>query len=59
MVETGQTLKDNGLVEMTSIFEITSRLIANRVSYRMKNKQIQAICDVLEKVIPVPEIRMK
>lgn len=60
MVETGQTLTDNGLVEMTSIFEITSRLIANRVSYRMKNTQIQALCDLLEKVIPVPEInRMK
>ena len=59
MVETGQTLKDNGLVEMVSIFEITSRLIANRVSYRMKNTQIQALCDLLEKVIPVPELKIK
>src|ERR1700733_16263225 len=31
MVETGRTLVENGLVEMESIFEITSRLIANRV----------------------------
>lgn len=59
MVETGQTLKDNGLVEMVSIFEITSRLIANRVSYRMKNTQIQALCDLLEKVIPVPELKIR
>ncbi|MHA0858351.1 ATP phosphoribosyltransferase [Paenibacillus sp. CMAA1364] len=59
MVETGQTLKDNGLVEMVSIFDITSRLIANRVSYRMKNTQIQSLCDLLEKVIPVPEIKIK
>ncbi|ANA80317.1 ATP phosphoribosyltransferase catalytic subunit [Paenibacillus vortex V453] len=51
MVETGQTLKENGLVEMTSIFEITSRLIANRVSYRMKNDEIQALCDRLHKAI--------
>ena len=51
MVETGQTLKENGLVEMTSIFEITSRLIANRVSYRMKNDEIQALCDRLQTVI--------
>lgn len=51
MVETGQTLRENGLVEMESIFEITSRLIANRVSYRMKNSEIQAVCDALSKVI--------
>lgn len=51
MVETGQTLKENGLVEMNSLFEITSRLIANRVSYRMKNGEIQALCDRLQKVI--------
>lgn len=51
MVETGQTLKENGLVEMNSIFEITSRLIANRVSYRMKNDEIQTLCDRLQAVI--------
>ncbi|WP_018759070.1 ATP phosphoribosyltransferase [Paenibacillus terrigena] len=52
MVETGQTLRDNGLVEMEQIFSITSRLIANRVSYRMKNDAIQGLCDQLQKVIP-------
>lgn len=51
MVETGRTLKENGLVEMESIFEITSRLVANRVSYRMKNSEIQAVCDALNRVI--------
>ncbi|MNJ62006.1 ATP phosphoribosyltransferase [compost metagenome] len=51
MVETGRTLKENGLVEMESIFEITSRLVANRVSYRMKNGEIQAVCDALNRVI--------
>lgn len=57
MVETGQTLRENGLVEMTSIFDITSRLIANRVSYRMKNGQIQALCDRLQQIIAVPDAR--
>ena len=51
MVETGQTLKENGLVEREQLFEITSRLIANRVSYRMKNAEIQTVCDALSKVI--------
>ncbi|GIO55878.1 ATP phosphoribosyltransferase [Paenibacillus cellulositrophicus] len=55
MVETGQTLRENGLVEMNSIFEITSRLVANRVSYRMKNGQIQSLCDRLQKVISASE----
>ena len=52
MVETGQTLKDNGLIEQEQIFTITSRLIANRVSYRMKNQAISELCDLVQKVIP-------
>lgn len=52
MVETGQTIRDNGLVEMKTIFHITSRLIANRVSYRMKNEAIEELCKRLERVIP-------
>jgi len=52
MVETGQTLKENGLVEMQAMFQVTSRLIANRVSYRLKNDAIQALCDRLARVIP-------
>lgn len=51
MVETGQTLRENGLVEMETIFGITSRLIANRVSYRMKNEAIQSLCDKLQHAI--------
>ncbi|RJX40328.1 ATP phosphoribosyltransferase [Paenibacillus pinisoli] len=51
MVETGQTLRENGLVEMETIFGITSRLIANRVSYRMKNDSIQSLCDRLQDTI--------
>ncbi|WP_135556259.1 ATP phosphoribosyltransferase [Paenibacillus cymbidii] len=47
MVETGRTLVENGLVEQEQIFAITSRLIANRVSYRMKNDAIQLLCDRL------------
>ncbi|MFD0871690.1 ATP phosphoribosyltransferase [Chlamydia abortus] len=51
MVETGRTLKENGLVEMETMFDVTSRLIANRVSYRMKNERIQDVCDRLQSVI--------
>lgn len=53
MVETGRTLVENGLVELEQIFPITSRLIANRVSFRMKNEAIQLLCDRLQPVIRV------
>ncbi|AEI38837.1 ATP phosphoribosyltransferase [Paenibacillus mucilaginosus] len=51
MVETGSTIRENGLKEYEQIFSITSRLIANRVSYRMKNNAIQALCDRLQPAI--------
>lgn len=51
MVETGTTIRENGLEEQETIFQITSRLIANRVSYRMKNDAIQSLCDRLQPMI--------
>ncbi len=40
VVSTGQTLKENGLVELKQITSVTARLIANRGSYRMKRNAI-------------------
>lgn len=40
IVSTGQTLKENGLIEYEQITEVSSRLIANPASYRMKNERI-------------------
>lgn len=54
MVETGRTLAENGLVELETIFPITSRLIVNRVSYRMHDRAIQELCDKLQRVIAAP-----
>lgn len=51
LVESGQTIRENGLVEMEVMFDITSRLIANRVSYRMKSEAIEAVCDKLQAAI--------
>jgi len=51
IVSTGRTLKENGLVELEQIMPITSRLIANRMSYRMKHADITNIVDKLENVI--------
>lgn len=43
IVSTGTTLRENGLVEVEEIFPATARLIANRVSYRLKNERITRV----------------
>ena len=47
IVETGTTLKDNGLVILEELDEISARLIVNKVSYRFKYDEIQEIENVL------------
>lgn len=41
IVSSGRTLKENGLVEYERIVDVTSRLIANPVSYRLKSERIR------------------
>ncbi|GEB35159.1 MULTISPECIES: ATP phosphoribosyltransferase [Brevibacillus] len=52
IVSTGRTLKENGLVELEHICEITTRLIANRASYRMKSEAVDDIAGKFLEVIP-------
>jgi ATP phosphoribosyltransferase len=51
LIETGRTMKENGLVELEEIVPITSRLIANRVSYRMKGEAIDDLVNKLERLM--------
>lgn len=51
IVSTGRTLRENGLVEYERIADITSRLIVNPVSYRMKDARISKVVSRLSKVI--------
>lgn len=51
IVSTGRTLRENGLVELEYIMPITTRFIANRVSYRMKSKAVDHICQCFASVI--------
>ena len=43
LVETGNTLKANGLVVYEDVFEVSARLIVNKVSYRFKDTGIQEV----------------
>ena len=49
LVSTGETLKQNGLVEVETIAEITTRLIVNRASLKTKQKRITEIIAGLER----------
>ena len=40
LVSTGKTLKQNGLVEIDTLFESAAHLIANPLSYRLNFDQI-------------------
>ncbi|GGJ64474.1 ATP phosphoribosyltransferase [Anoxybacillus voinovskiensis] len=51
IVSTGRTLKENGLVEFETIANVTSRLIVNPVSYRMKDEKIDELVERLAAVI--------
>lgn len=51
IVSSGRTLRENGLVEYEHIVEITSRLIGNPVSYRLKDERIGLMVDRLSKVV--------
>jgi ATP phosphoribosyltransferase len=51
LVSTGETLKQNGLVEVETIAEITTRLIVNRASLKTKHKRITEIIHGLEQVL--------
>jgi ATP phosphoribosyltransferase len=49
LVSTGETLRQNGLVEVETIADITCRLIVNRASLKTKHKRITDIITGLEK----------
>ena len=51
IVETGTTLRENNLEEIVHIMDATARLIANRVSYRLKFQRINNLVNELEKFL--------
>lgn len=51
IVSTGTTLRQNHLVEVAPILEATTRLIANRVAYRMKYERINALTEKLREIV--------
>ena len=48
IVETGTTLKENGLEVVETILPISARLIVNKASYEFKRQKIENVIDGLE-----------
>jgi len=51
LVETGRTLKENKLIEIAAINQSTARLIANRVSFKMKFDRINRLTEDLRRQV--------
>jgi len=51
LVETGRTLKENGLEIVEVIAESSARLLVNRAGYQTKREEVLAFIHTLEKVV--------
>lgn len=51
LVSSGATLKANGLVEVETLLEISSRLIVNRTAYKTRSDEISALITAFREAI--------
>lgn len=51
IMETGTTLKENGLMVFDRICDISARVIVNKASFKLKRKEIQILLNDIRKVI--------
>jgi ATP phosphoribosyltransferase len=51
LVDTGNTLKANGLVPLAHIADISSRLIVNKASMKMKHAQVQGFIEQMRAAV--------
>ena len=52
IVETGSTLKENGLEVLEEICPLSARVVVNEVSMKMQHERITKLLKELKKVIP-------
>ena len=51
LVDSGRTLKENGLIEVDSISEISAQLITNKASMKIKTESVENIISSFESII--------
>ena len=50
IMETGTTLKENGLVVYAKVADISARVIVNKASFKLKRDEIMAFVNDLERM---------
>ena len=51
IMETGSTLKENGLIVYDEIVDISARVIVNKASFKLKREEIKSLLNDLNKVV--------
>ncbi|MGI6511982.1 MAG: ATP phosphoribosyltransferase [Catenisphaera adipataccumulans] len=51
IMETGTTLKENGLVVLDDVCPISARVIVNKASFKMKRDEVMTIIEDLERIV--------
>jgi len=51
LVETGETMRQNGLVEVETILDVTSRLVVNPASLKLRGEAISSVIERLEQAV--------
>lgn len=51
LVSSGRTLKENGLVEVEVVAEVSARLIANRAAFKMRSTQIAPLIEAFRAAV--------
>ena len=52
LVSTGETLRQNGLVELEDIMEITARLVVNRASLKTRRRAVDDLIERIAQALP-------
>ena len=50
-METGATLKENGLIVLDTVCPISARLIVNKASFKLKRKEVMDLIHDLEQEV--------
>ena len=51
LMETGTTLKENGLTVFDTVAKISARVIVNKASFKMKRDEIMTVVNDLERIV--------
>ncbi|WP_411678190.1 ATP phosphoribosyltransferase [Caproicibacter sp.] len=57
IVETGTTLKENGLAVIETICDVSARLIVNAASMKLRKTEIEALTDRMERSVKLTSVK--